>query len=298
MSQADFPDYYAPVPAPAGGPVGGSLPAPAGPYWAPPPSDPFRDDRGRARPRRKSRVGSGLAALGAFLAKYGVLLAKLKYAGLVISMLVSVAAYALLWGWSFAAGFVALLFVHEAGHWVEMRRQRIPASKPMFIPFLGALISMRGMPANAYAEARVALAGPATGTAASVLVALWAAHTGSAFLQALAFVGFFLNLFNLLPALPLDGGRAVGALHPAIWLAGLGGLVAFELWRPSPVVPIIIILGGVELLRRWRNRNSPAARTYYSLTGSQRAAVAVAYLGLVALTIYGAHATYVLRHVS
>ncbi|HLI53528.1 MAG TPA: site-2 protease family protein [Acidimicrobiales bacterium] len=291
MTQADHPDYYAPLPATAGGPA-------AGPYWTPPPAnDPLGPGGGRTRPRRRGRVGSGLAALGAFLAKYGVLLAKLKYAGLIISMLVSVAAYALLWGWSFAAGFVALLFVHEAGHWVEMRRQRIPASKPMFIPFLGAIISMRGMPVNAYQEARVALAGPATGTAASVLVALWAAHTGSAFLQALAFVGFFLNLFNLLPALPLDGGRAVGALHPAIWLAGLAGLVAFELWRPSPVVPIIIILGGVELLRRWRNRNSPAARTYYSLTRSQRTAVAVAYLGLVALTIYGAHATYVLRHV-
>lgn len=288
MSNVEHPDYYLPVAAPV-----------SAPYWAPGPSgQPVRPDSGRARHRRGGRIGSGLAAIGAFLAKFGALLVKLKYAGLVISMLVSVAAYALLWGWTFAAGFVALLLVHEMGHWAELRRQHIPASKPMFIPFLGALISMRGMPANAYQEARVALAGPAFGTAASIVVGLWAAHTGSAFLQALAFVGFFLNLFNLLPALPLDGGRAVGALHPAIWLAGLGGLVAVELWRPSPVIPIIIILGGVELLRRWRGRNSAAARTYYSLTASQRTLVAGAYLALVAVTIYGAHATYVLRHVS
>jgi Zn-dependent protease len=290
VSEVDHPDYYMPVPSPA-----------AGPYWAPPSPEPFqaqpfKPDTGRAGPNGWRRVTSGIAAVGAFIAKFGAVIVKLKYAGVLISMFVSVAAYALLWGWTFAAGFVALLFVHEMGHWLEIRRQGIPASKPTFIPFLGALISMRGLPANAYQEARVALAGPAAGTAASILVAIWSAHTGSAFLQALAYIGFFLNLFNLLPALPLDGGRAVGALHPAIWLAGLVALVLVEAWRPSPVIPLILILGAFELLRRWRGRNTRAARTYYALTGSQRTVVAAAYLALVGVTIYGAHATYVLRH--
>lgn len=295
-----FQTWAPPAPGTAWGPPPASAHPFAGPAAAPVDPYPFGQPAAPVRPRATGwrRIGSGLAALGAFLAKFGTVLVKLKYAGVLLSMLVSIAAYAWLWGWTFAVGFVGLLFVHEMGHWVELKRLRIPASKPMFIPFLGALISMRGAPGNAYDEARVALAGPAAGTAASVLVAVWASHTGSNFLEALAYVGFFLNLFNLLPALPLDGGRAVGALHPGIWLAGLGGLLVFEAWRPSPVIPLILILGGFELYRRWRGRNSEAARTYYALTAGQRGLVAAAYIGLVAVTIYGAHATYLVRHLS
>ena len=95
--------------------------------------------------------------------------------------------------------------------------------------------------------------------------------------MALAFVGFFMNMFNLLPMLPLDGGRAAAALHPAIWLAGLVGLIVWEVLYPSPVIPIILILGGYELWRRWRYRNSPGSRLYYSLLPQQRLTVGVMY---------------------
>ena len=245
--------------------------------------------------RAWQRFVTALAAIGAFLAKFGALLLKVKYVGLVLSMLVSIAAYSLFFGWSFAVGIVLLILVHEMGHVVELRRQGVPASAPLFIPFLGAFVNMRGSPRTAYQEALSGLAGPLIGTAASVVVAFWANATGSKFLMALAFFGFFVNLFNLLPVLPLDGGRAAAALHPALWLLGLVGLVVFEVLYPSPVVPIVLILGGIELWRRWRNRNSPASRAYHSLLPQQRLVIGAFYLTLVAVTIVGAHATYIAR---
>src|SRR5947199_7903672 len=80
------------------------------------------------------------------------------------SMLVSIGAYALIWGWQFAVGFVLLLFVHEMGHVIQLRREGVPASAPMFIPFLGAFVGMKRLPDDAAAEARVGLAGPVLGT--------------------------------------------------------------------------------------------------------------------------------------
>lgn len=247
--------------------------------------------------RRRGRIGGALAAVAAFLAKYGVLLYKLKYVTVLASMLISIAAYGLLWGWAFAVGFVGLLFVHEMGHALEARRQGIPVSAPMFIPFMGAVISMRGRAASAYEEARIGLAGPAFGAAASAVVGLVAAYRNSDFLRALAFVGFFLNLINLFPALPLDGGRAVGALHPAIWLAGLVGLVGVAVWRPNALVFLILLLGASELWRRWKGRNLAATRTYFQLRPSQRFSVGIVYVALIAFCLFGMNASYLVRHI-
>jgi Zn-dependent protease len=245
--------------------------------------------------RAWQRFVTALAAVGAFLAKFGALLLKLKYVSLVLTMLASIAAYSLFFGWSFAVGIVLLILVHEMGHVIELRRQGVPASAPLFIPFLGAFVNMKGSPRSAYQEALSGLAGPIVGTSASIVVAFWANATGSSFLMSLAFFGFFVNLFNLLPVLPLDGGRAAAALHPALWLLGLVALLVFEFLYPSPVVPIVLILGGVELWRRWRYRNSPASRAYNALLPQQRLAIGALYVALVAVTIFGAHATYVAR---
>lgn len=254
-----------------------------------------RSTKTGGRPRLWRRFVSRLAAVGAFLAKFGALLVKLKYVTLIGSILVSIAAYAWLWGWPFALGFVGLLFVHEMGHVLEARRQGVPVSLPTFLPFLGALIRIRRQPSDAYQEAKIALGGPVAGLLASGVLALLGVHDHSQFTQALAYVGFFLNLFNLLPALPLDGGRVVGALHPVLWLLGLLGLVAIEFVAPSPIIPLVILFGGIELLHRWRNRNSPASRLYFSLRPAQRLLVGISYLGLVAVALYGMHVTYLAR---
>jgi membrane-associated protease RseP (regulator of RpoE activity) len=111
--------------------------------------------------------------------------------------------------------------------------------------------------------------------------------------MALAFVGFFLNLFNLIPIVPLDGGRAVGALHPAIWLLGLLMMVGLLIVSPNPILIIIVIIGGLELWRRWRERKERA--DYYRLPVWQRAAVAVVYIGLIGVLALAVSATHVER---
>jgi Zn-dependent protease len=209
------------------------------------------------------------------------------------TMLVSVGAYTLLWGWKFAVGFVLLLLVHELGHVIELRRQGIPASAPLFIPFLGAYVGMKQMPKDAWREARVALAGPILGSLAAAGV--WAAGEAldSEFLIALAFVGFLLNLFNLLPIVPLDGGRAVAAIHPAMWAVGLAGLIALAIFRPNPILLLVLVFGGFELWNRVRQWRDPVARTYYKVTARQRATATVTYLGLAALLALAMSATHI-----
>jgi Zn-dependent protease len=192
---------------------------------APAPSAPF----GREREPWWRRGGGVLVLLGALAVKGKsllLLLPKLKVLTTSASMLVSIAAYSLIWGWRFAAGFVLLLLVHEMGHVVQLRREGIPSSAPLFIPFLGAVIGARSLGDDAAAEARVGLAGPVLGSLGAAAVAVAGAALDSDLLQALAFTGFFLNLFNLIPVTPLDGGRAFAAMAPWMWFAGLFLIVA------------------------------------------------------------------------
>jgi Zn-dependent protease len=253
----------------------------------------------------KSRWRELASKLWAPIAALGFLLWKLKAVALAIfkfkifttsaSMLVSVAAYAWIWGWKFAVGFVLLILVHELGHVFELRRQGVPASAPLFIPFLGAVVGMKQLPKDVWREARVALAGPILGSIGAAGV--WAAGEAldSELLIALAFVGFFLNLFNLAPIVPLDGGRAVAALHPAFWALGLLLLVGLTILAPNPILILILLLGGLELWRRWQSRNDPGAREYYRIKTWQRAVVGVTYIGLAALLALAMSATYVER---
>src|SRR5918997_2758503 len=197
------------------------------------------------------RAGGAVAAAALLIFKFGaklkallLLLPKLKLFTTSASMLVSIGAYTLIWGWRFALGFVVLLLVHEYGHVLQLRREGIPASAPLFIPFLGAVVGMKRLPDDAAAEARVGLAGPVLGAAACLVpLGIWLAG-GDEFWQALAFTGFFLNLFNLLPVLPLDGGRAMAALSPWVWGIGYAGLVVLTFVFPNPVMILILLLGG------------------------------------------------------
>ncbi|HEX3254302.1 MAG TPA: site-2 protease family protein [Gaiellaceae bacterium] len=239
-----------------------------------------------------------LAALGALLAKFKAIafaLFKFKIFATSGTMLVSIAAYAWIWGWKFAVGFVLLIFVHELGHVLELRRQGVPASAPLFIPFLGAVVGMKQMPEDAWKESRVALAGPILGSIGAALVWALGAALGSDLLVALAFTGFFLNLFNLLPIVPLDGGRAVAAVHPALWGLGLAGLVALAFWHPNPILILILVVGAFELWRRWRERSNPAAAAYYKVLPWQRVTAGAVYIGLAALLAVAMTATHLER---
>jgi len=276
-----------------------------------PPEEPAEPDfepvhpgsgRGKGLRERLRELFAPVAAGAALLLTKGkallLLLPKLKILTTSGTMLVSIAAYALIWPWTFAIGFVLLLLLHELGHVIQLRREGVEASAPMFIPFLGAVISAKSLGEDAAAEARVGLAGPILGTIATLVpLGIWLA-TGDDFWRALAYVGFFINLFNLLPVLPLDGGRAMAALSPWMWFAGFAGLVALTFFFPNPILILVLIFGGVESWRRWKERNTPEAQAYHAIPGRTRALVAIVYLGLAALLAVGVAETFLQRDLS
>jgi Zn-dependent protease len=264
------------------------------PAYPPPPPPPAP-----AKPKRaRGAIAAALAlivSVGSKLKGLLLVLPKLKLLTTSGSMLVSIGAYALIWGWQFAVGLVLLLFAHEMGHVIQLRREGVPASAPMFIPFLGAVVGMKRLPDDAAAEARVGLAGPVLGSAACLIpLALYAA-TGNHLFQALAFTGFFLNLFNLAPVLPLDGGRAMAALSPKIWLLGFALLVAAAIAFPNPIVILILVLGGLETWRRFKTRKDPAQQTYYRVAPRTRLLIAAVYVGLAISLVLAMDATHLVR---
>jgi Zn-dependent protease len=260
---------------------------------------------GSGRGDRLKKLGGPLAAAALILAKLGtkakvllVALPKLKLFTTSASMLVSIVAYQLIFGWPFAVGFVLLLLLHEMGHVIQLRREGVEASAPMFIPFLGAVISAKSLGKDAAAEARVGLAGPILGTIATLVpLGLWLA-TGEDFWRALAYIGFFLNLFNLLPVVPLDGGRAMAALSPWVWFAGFAGLIVLTLFFPNPILLLVILFGGLESWRRWKGRNSPESQAYHDIPTRTRVYVAATYLLMAGLLAVGVAETYFERDLS
>jgi Zn-dependent protease len=298
-------DSYAPHPLPRGTLPGGQPPAlpELQPPSAPPPEAP------RGAPPRKSdeqrsflrRAGGLIVAAALLLFKFGktalLFAGKAKFLTAAGSMLVSVAAYALIWGWKFGAIFVALLFIHEIGHVIQLRREGIKASAPMFIPFLGAFVAMKELPKDAGAEARVGLAGPVLGTIGCLVpLGLWLA-TGNDIWQAATFIGFFLNLFNLLPVLPLDGGRAMAALAPWMWLVGLGAVAVLTFTFPSPVLILILLFSIFETYRRWKTRRAgeEGNSAYYQVASRHRFAVFVVYVGLIVVLALAMDYTFLER---
>jgi Zn-dependent protease len=284
-------------------------PSPVLPAAPPPPVPEGRDAFGRPAPAPeqgrgpRGRIGSALVAIGALIVKFfsvlkgGVLLLpKLKVLTTAGTALVSVAAYAIFWGWWFAVGFVVLLFIHEMGHVIQLRKEGIKASAPMFIPFLGAVITSRSLGENALAEARVGLAGPVLGSVGAGVCFVIAEATGSDLFRALAYIGFLLNLFNLLPVVPLDGGRAMAAMAPWMWFLGFGALVAMVLLYPNPFLLLIVLFGGLETWRRWRARKSGSLEqaAYYRVAPRNRLIVAGVYVGLIVLLAIGMDASHIL----
>ena len=211
-----------------------------------------------ARPNWANRAGIPGAIL-LFLWKFKVVLAFLLTKGKIlllgltkgstfISMLLFLGVYWAAWGWKFAAGFVASIYIHEMGHVAMLQRFGIPATPPMFIPGFGALIRAQFYPHEPIAEARVGLAGPMWGLGAAVASYLVYLVTRAPIWMALAQVGAWINLFNLLPVWQLDGAHAYKALsRRQRWIiAAVLGVTWFVTSEG-----LLIIIGLAAVWRAW-----------------------------------------------
>lgn len=208
------------------------------------------------------------------------------------SMLVTVWIYAMLIGWRFAAGFIGLLLIHELGHYLAARQRGLDVSLPFFIPFVGAAIVMRDNPPDAETEAYVAYAGPFVGALAAYACYFFGRETGDTLWLAVAQSGFFLNLFNLVPLHPLDGGRITAVLSPRIWLLGVPLLVALFLYSPSPILVLIAVLAVPSLIKAWHyDALAPENQRYYGVPFHVRFEYAVLYLGLAGVLALQIHET-------
>jgi Zn-dependent protease len=207
------------------------------------------------------------------------------------TMLLSVFAYAFVFGWWYAVGFVGLLLIHEMGHFLAARKRGLNVGLPTFIPFVGAWIQLKEQPMDAETEAFVGIAGPMLGSAAAFVCYMLARETGSGLLMALAYAGFFLNLFNLIPLSPLDGGRIVSVISPKIWFLGVPILVGLFFWIPSPLLVLIAILALPQMWSVLTNRQALDSR-YYQTARAVRVEYAVQYLalaGFLAIMAFEAH---------
>jgi Zn-dependent protease len=251
--------------------------------------------------KKKGVVIGLLAALGLLLLKgKGLLLLLLGKAKLILglfklkslfvvlktggSMFLMIGVYAMMWPVSFALGFVLLILVHELGHAVALRAMGIPFSAPIFIPFVGALIGMKKMPPDAAKEALVAFAGPFAGTVAAQVCLVAFVHTDAPVYLGLAQLGYMINLFNLAPYSPLDGGRIVGAISPKIWIVALPLMLVAGLYLHSLILLLITVLGVPRAIAAWRK--APETQAYYQVSRGARLTALLGYLGLAAFLAY------------
>jgi len=229
------------------------------------------------------RIKQSLASLGV------AIMGALKFAPFLLktggSMIFTVFVYSWILGWRYAVGFVLLIFVHEAGHLIAARMMGLQVGWPVFIPFMGAMIALKEAPRNAWIEAVVGIGGPILGSIGAL--AVWSAYffTGNILYLALGYAGFFINLFNLIPIVPLDGGRIVTAISPWFWLLGLVILVPILLMSANILLIIILVFLLVQSLPRvialFRKRTDLEQR-YFECTRMQRVLIATLYFSLLA----------------
>lgn len=210
------------------------------------------------------------------------------------TMLISMVAYSWIFGWPYAVGFVLLIFFHEMGHFLAAKQRGLNVGAPTFIPFVGAWIQLKDQPHNVETEAYVGFAGPIVGSAAA-MVCLWLAREyNSQLLLALAYSGCMLNLFNLIPISPLDGGRITAIISPIVWLLGIPLLVALFFYHPSPMLLLIAVLAYPQLKHAWSHFRHGAgdASAYYETPLQTRLNYGVLYLALIvflAMMTYSLH---------
>ena len=287
------------------------LPPPLPPVIAPPPYaagrpeiEPARvtfappiDDDAPPKPGGWQKVKKALgplAVVGVLLSKFkAFLLPVLKFFPVLFktggSMFVTIWIYAMYWGWKFAVGFVVLIFIHECGHLLAARRIGLKVGAPVFIPFMGAFIALKEAPRNAWIEAQVGIGGPLLGTAGAAACYGIYLVTGNPLFTALAYVGFFLNLFNLAPVGFLDGGRIVSALSPWLWIVGIviiGGLIINGLMNSqfNFILLLIFITSLPRLFSLFRKKSDEEIR-YFEVTPAQRRLMGAMYFGLIVYLI-------------
>jgi Zn-dependent protease len=229
-----------------------------------------------------------------------LLFAGLKFSKLffmVGSMVLSIGVYALVFGWRYAVGLVAMLFIHETGHLIAARQRGLAVGLPTFIPFVGAWIEMKQIPHDAETEAYVGLGGPLLGTLGALACWFLARNYHVPWLLAVAYAGFFLNLFNLIPLPPLDGGRITAVLSPRIWLLGVP-VLGFLLWyRFNPLLVVIAILAVPNIIAAFRYRSDSAhAQAYYAVSARVRWEYGLFYVVLLAFLTMMTHETDQLLH--
>jgi len=250
---------------------------------------------------KRSGIMAGLAVAGTLFLKFlKPLLIGLKAlkAGAILktglTMVLSMWAYAMAWGWAYGVAFVLLIFVHEMGHVYALKHFGIRASVPIFIPFVGAFVAMKEMPKNARIEAWTGIAGPIVGTGGAMLCWSAALYTGSSFWMAVAYTGFFLNLFNLIPISPLDGGRTVAAISPKLWILGFIGLLVMFFRSFNPILFFILLPAGRNVYELWKNRNE-ARKEYYEVDRKTKVQISLLYFGLLAFLALAMSLTHVKR---
>lgn len=268
-------------------PQGGEYIPPPPPYTATsdiPPDSPYHYSPAPQQGNRGALgwLGSGLLAVWGVV-KYGVILvAKIPALATLVTAVISVGAYSLLFPWQVAIGLVVMILVHEMGHVVELRRQGVAATAPIFIPIFGAAIFNRTQAQSPIHQAQIGIAGPIAGTLGALAALALYASTHVTLYLVWAYWGFWLNLFNLIPFAFLDGGWILAPISKWFQVAGLGILAAlFFAGVINPLVLLVVVLGLPMVVRRFRE---PAYDAYLtSGPFSARAFITAAWLGLVVL---------------
>src|SRR3954471_15734957 len=237
--------------------------------------------------RIKKALGP-VAVVGVVIAKF---LAKFKFVLPILlksggTMLLMIVVYMQLWGWQFALGFVLLLLVHECGHLVVARKFGLKVGAPVFIPFMGAFIALKEAPRDAWVESCVGIGGPMLGTVGGLACNILGETFQSPVFIALAWFGYFLNLFNLTPVGMLDGGRIVAALSRWLWLPGFAILLYFGWTHPNFIVWLLVLASLPRVFSLFRRRTEEEER-YYEVTPARRWLMSFLYFGLIALLISG-----------
>ncbi len=246
-------------------------------YLPPPSPDEQSEEPKPVQRRRTGGIGAILAALAAFAFKFKfLLLFGAKLFGVSWTFLLSLWIYVLIFGWKLAVVLMLVLLAHELGHYFAFRAYGLPARLPAFVPLLGAY-TVGGAAPDLEQDAYIALAGPLTGLGLAAVCYAFGQATGDRFWYACADLSAFLNLFNMIPTPPFDGGRIIGALWPPLWIIGFALFVVLAVTLHIPIlfVAIIGLLGLPSMLAAWRGHVDPRAE---SMTFGARVRVSVWYL--------------------